>query len=259
MRIDDMGVVARLQVARGVETRNFDADHVLAVSHRAFLRHRFRQTVSVCLIVGLIVALALAGPIRVPGAGYVALPGSEQIRSLVGLETEWPQCTSADLTVEWGEISSRTVPVLFAGYVIEGATEVQSSRFDGQDPPSGNVSFSDLLQPEVARVLSIRAETHPAFDFSPRIDDGYGRLAQASKEARPDGKYVWWTASEMRSLPGVARCDGLPVTMGGEPSADITITSWNGTDSSGVVNCAAPPTHPSRVERQAASYCRFLD
>lgn len=258
MSIEGVDVEARLRAAGEVEAPGFDVDYVLVMSRRALWRRRSRQAIGACVIAAAVFVLALAGPMRVPGFGYVVLPGSEQVRGLVGWETEIPRCTDEDLTVEWGEVSSQIVPVLYAGYVVDHGTKVRSSTFEGGPLPSGKISYSDLLLPDVARVLSTRAEADRRFSLVPHIDDGYGRLARANVQVS-DGTHIWWTSSEFRTLSGVVRCDGLAVTPGGEPSADVTIRSWSGTDSSGIVDCAAPPVRPTAVENGAMAYCSRLN
>lgn len=83
----DTDVLARLRAgADTVEEHPFDAQAVLAGSRRALRRRRSWQAVSVCTTAAVVAfSLALAGPVPVPGLGDVTLPGSEQVRELLGL------------------------------------------------------------------------------------------------------------------------------------------------------------------------------
>ncbi|MEV0950318.1 hypothetical protein [Promicromonospora sp. NPDC050249] len=258
MSINDTDVVARLRAgADSMTGRDFDTHEVLEGSRRALRRRRSWQAAAAgTTAVAVALVLALAGPVPVPGIGKVALPGSEQIRRLVGLETEPAACPAEDLTIEWGEESSRTVAVLFVASV---STDdgVQEGTFEDGGLPEGRVT-APLLRPEVARALLPRAEHDRAFTFIKQIDDGYDRFATAQGNLPASG-YAWWTTSELRSLPGVVRCGGLPVTFDGDESAEFTITSWNGEDASGSVPCGSSPHGLNRVEREALGYCAYFD
>jgi hypothetical protein len=258
MSIDDNDVVARLRAgAESMTGRDFDPHEVLEGSRHALRRRRSWQAGAAgTTAVALTLVLALAGPVPVPWIGEVALPGSEQIRRLVGLEAEPAVCAAEDLTVEWGEESSRTVTVLFAASV-NTDDGVQEGTFEEDRLPEGRVA-SPLLLPEVARALPTRAERDRAFAFVARIDDGYDRFAAAQGNLPASG-YAWWTTSELRSLTGVVRCGGLPVTFDSDPSAEFTITSWNGEDASGSVPCAGSWSGLTRVEREARGYCAYFD
>lgn len=262
MSIDDTDVLARLRAgADQVERHEFDANHVLVGSRRALRHRRSWQAAGGCVTAAVVAfSLALAGPVPVPGVGDVTLPGSEQVRELFGLETGTPVCAvEDDLTLNWGDVKSRTMLVLTAGHVIDDGAAGESATFEDGTLPSGKVSTSDLLVPDVARALPARAAAEQHFDFFPEIDDGYDRLANMDTQDYPDGTYVLWTASELRSLHGVVRCGGLPITLGGGTSADFTITSWNGTDSNGILDCAEPPGRPTKMEREALEYCGYLE
>jgi hypothetical protein len=87
MSIDDTDVLARLRAgADTVEEHRFDAHEVLAGSRRALRRRRSWQAVGACTTAAAVAfSLALAGPVHAPGLGDVTLPGSEQIRELLGI------------------------------------------------------------------------------------------------------------------------------------------------------------------------------
>ncbi|WP_369370478.1 hypothetical protein AB1046_17010 [Promicromonospora sp. Populi] len=257
MSIDDTDVTARLRAgADSMTGRNFDTHEVLEGSKHALRRRRSWQAIAAGTTVVATLALALAGPVPVPGIGELALPGSKQIRSLFGLETEPAACVVEDLTVEWGEVSSRTEAVLFVASV---STDdgIQEGTIEDGSLPEARVA-APLLLPEVARALPTLAEHDRAFTFVAQIDDGYDRYTAAQGNLPPSG-YAWWTTSELRSLPGVVRCGGLPVTFDGDRSAEFTITSWNGEDASGYVPCINPPSGLSQVEREAVGYCEYFD
>ncbi|MFD6446688.1 SigE family RNA polymerase sigma factor [Promicromonospora sp. NPDC060204] len=64
-----------------------DGDRVLLQARAAARRRRAVQAVAtVAGVFVLVVGLLLAGPVRVPGLGPVALPGSEWLREVLGLE-----------------------------------------------------------------------------------------------------------------------------------------------------------------------------
>ncbi|MEV0892920.1 SigE family RNA polymerase sigma factor [Promicromonospora sp. MEB111] len=64
-----------------------DGDRVLLQARTAARRRRAVQTVAtVAGIFVLVLGLMLAGPVRVPGLGPVALPGSEWLREVLGLD-----------------------------------------------------------------------------------------------------------------------------------------------------------------------------
>ncbi|MFI2361510.1 SigE family RNA polymerase sigma factor [Promicromonospora sp. NPDC019610] len=64
-----------------------DGDRVLLHARAAVRRRRAVQAVvTVAGVFVLVVGLLLAGPVRVPGLGPVALPGSEWLREVLGLE-----------------------------------------------------------------------------------------------------------------------------------------------------------------------------
>ncbi|MDR7383259.1 hypothetical protein [Promicromonospora iranensis] len=93
MSIDDTDVLARLRAgADTVEEHRFDAHEVLAGSRRALRRRRSWQAVGACTTAAAVaLSLALTGPVPVPGLGDVTLPGSEQVRELLGI-TEVSGC-----------------------------------------------------------------------------------------------------------------------------------------------------------------------
>ena len=263
MSIDDRGVVARLQAgAEQVEDHEFDAGQVLSESRRALRRRRSWQAVAACTTAAAVTfSLALAGPVPVPGLGDVTMPGSEEIRELFGLEPE-PALTSCevddDLSAEWSDASTRTVLVSAVGHVIDEGAVVRSSTFEGENLPSGGVSAPERLLRDIpngiVHLFALR-ELHFAAD----VEDVNQRLADVDTQGLPDGTYIWWSATDQVSQSGVARCGGLPLTLDGEISAEFTITSWTGDDSSGVVDCADRPERPIRVVREALSNCSSLD
>ena len=83
----DTDVLARLRAgAETVQEHRFDAQTVLAGSRRALRRRRSWQAVGACTTAAVVAfSLALAGPVPVPGLGDVTLPGSEQVRELLGI------------------------------------------------------------------------------------------------------------------------------------------------------------------------------
>lgn len=87
MSIDDTDVLARLRAgADTVEERRFDAHEMLTESRRALRRRRTWQAAGACTTAVVVTfSLALVGPVPVPGLGDVTLPGSEQMRELLGL------------------------------------------------------------------------------------------------------------------------------------------------------------------------------
>lgn len=92
----DTDVLARLRAgADTVEEHPFDAEAVLAGSRRALRRRRSWQAVGACTTAAVVAfSLALAGPVPVPGLGDVTLPGSEQVRELLGIADADPaECT----------------------------------------------------------------------------------------------------------------------------------------------------------------------
>jgi hypothetical protein len=252
MSMDETDVIARLRAgADSLGGHPVDEHAVLAGSKRALRRRRTWQALGAGTTAAVVTfALALAGSVALPGVGEVTLPGGEQVRELVGLDTEPATCAAEDVTVEWGEVSSRTEPVAFV-YDRKGGPAVTSE----QRPPRGGISGPPLV-PEVAQALTTRAEEAQQFPVVKEIDDGIGRFDWRLADI-PDGWGVWWTTSELRSLPGVVRCGSLPVTFWGETSAEFTITSWSGKDESGFVSCVNPPAKPTQVEREVLDYCDF--
>ncbi len=109
MSIDDTDVLARLRAgADQAEERDFDAYQVLAGSRRALRRRRSWQAAGACTTAAAVTfALALAGPVPVPGLGDVTLPGSEQVRELFGL-AEAPECAVPEPTARRSPVESGT-------------------------------------------------------------------------------------------------------------------------------------------------------
>jgi hypothetical protein len=83
----DTDVLARLRAgADTVEEHQFDAQAVLVGSRRALRRRRSWQAAGACTTAAVVAfSLALAGPVPVPGLGDVTLPGSEEVRELLGI------------------------------------------------------------------------------------------------------------------------------------------------------------------------------
>ncbi|MFC4631861.1 hypothetical protein ACFO6V_26720 [Promicromonospora alba] len=83
----DTDVLARLRAgADTVKEHQFDAQAVLVGSRRALRRRRSWQAVGACTTAAVVAfSLALAGPVPVPGLGDVTLPGSEEVRELLGI------------------------------------------------------------------------------------------------------------------------------------------------------------------------------
>lgn len=250
MNIDETDVVARLRAgAESVTGHDLDADEVLTRSRRALRRRRSWQAFGAGTTAAVVTfALALAGTIPVPGMGEMTLPGSEQIRRLVGLETRAAECTPEDLTVEWGEISSRDVPIAF----VAGNYETGTGGSTGTDTATlAGVAGPELLI-ELKQALTARAEEERQFTYIPFL---YGREGRMEWDfGFEDGWGVWWTTSELRSLPGIARCGGRSVTSSGATSAEFTITSWNGENATGSLSCVNPPADPTPVEREAMDW-----
>jgi hypothetical protein len=99
MSIDDTDVLARLRAsADTVEEHRFDAHEVLTESRRALRRRRTWQAAGACTTAVVVTfSLALAGPVPVPGLGDVTLPGSEQMRELLGLaEADASDCVAPE-------------------------------------------------------------------------------------------------------------------------------------------------------------------
>jgi hypothetical protein len=98
----DTDVLARLRAgADTVEEHRFDAHAVLAGSRRALRRRRSWQAVGACTTAAVVAfSLALAGPVPVPGLGDVTLPGSEQVRELLGIaDADASRCEVPDPAV----------------------------------------------------------------------------------------------------------------------------------------------------------------
>lgn len=261
MSIDDTNVLARLRAgADQVERHEFDAGQVVAGSRRALRRRRTWQALGGgATAVAVAFSLALAGPVPVPGGGEVTMPGSERVRELFGLEARSTACAvDDDLTVEWGSSWSHEVLVRSVGHVIDGGAAVRSTTIEYEGLPAGEVSSPELLLSEVAQRLPKLGIQHQ-LEFAADTEDERALPADPDTRNVPDGKYIWWNARNLGKLSGVVRCDGLPVTRGGDVSADFTITTWNGARSSGVVDCGNSPERPSRLEREAMKDCEYLD
>lgn len=81
----DDAVVAYLRAnAPGLPAARFDPRAITARARRALRRRRLRASVvSVAAATSVYLALALAGPMAVPGLGSVAVPGSDALRPAV--------------------------------------------------------------------------------------------------------------------------------------------------------------------------------
>jgi hypothetical protein len=77
-------VVARLRGASAVPDARFDTGAVIAAVRRARRRRRRRQAV-VGGAAAVLLAVTVAGPLRVPGVGTVTMPGGHQVRTLLGV------------------------------------------------------------------------------------------------------------------------------------------------------------------------------
>jgi hypothetical protein len=111
MSIDDTDVLARLRAgADTVEEHRFDTHEVLAGSRRALRRRRSWQAVGACTTAAAVAfSLALAGPVPVPGLGDVTLPGSEQVREVLGLvDADTTRCEVPEPTVPRSPVESGT-------------------------------------------------------------------------------------------------------------------------------------------------------
>jgi len=86
--VPDDAIVARLRAgAPGLPAAPFDARAVTARARQASRRYRRRISVVTAILAGTLtgyLALALAGPLPVPGLGTVSVPGGAAIRSMVG-------------------------------------------------------------------------------------------------------------------------------------------------------------------------------
>ena len=111
MSIDDTDVLARLRAgADAVEEYQFDTDGVLAGSRSALRRRRSWQAVGACTTAAAVAfSLALAGPVPIPGVGEVTLPGSEQVRELLGFaEADVAECAVPEPAVRRDAVESGT-------------------------------------------------------------------------------------------------------------------------------------------------------
>jgi hypothetical protein len=107
----DTDVLARLRAgADTVEAHRFDAQAVLAGSRRALRRRRSWQAVGACTTAAVVAfSLALAGPVPVPGLGDVTLPGSEEVRELLGIaDADASRCDMPEPTVRQSPVESGT-------------------------------------------------------------------------------------------------------------------------------------------------------
>jgi hypothetical protein len=92
--LPDDAIVAHLRArAPGLPTAQFDARAVTARARHAWRRHRRRNTIVTAAVSGTVaayLALALAGPVSVPGLGTMSVPGGAAIRSMVSDLTGQP-------------------------------------------------------------------------------------------------------------------------------------------------------------------------
>jgi hypothetical protein len=77
-------VVARLRDASAVPDVRFDTGAVLSTVQRAQRRRRRRQALVGVAAAGVL-ALTVAGPLRMPGVGTVTMPGGHELRTLLGV------------------------------------------------------------------------------------------------------------------------------------------------------------------------------
>jgi hypothetical protein len=81
----DDDVIARLHEASEIPDVQFDTPAVLAMARRVLRRRRRRQAFGAVIGAGL-VAMTLAGPVHLAGVGSLTIPGSHQVRTLLGVE-----------------------------------------------------------------------------------------------------------------------------------------------------------------------------
>lgn len=142
MSIDDRDVLTRLRAgAEMVEEHRFDADQVLTGSRRALRRRRSWQAVGACTA-AVAFSLTLAGTVPVPGVGDVTLPGSVQMRELLGItESEASGCVVPEPAVRRSvDVDTASDPL--AGTVFDVAdarpiSDCYDVRIDGRFPHAG--------------------------------------------------------------------------------------------------------------------------
>jgi len=79
-------VVARLrEAAHAVPHVSFDTSAALAAARQA-LRRRRRRQLAVGVVAAGLLALTVASPVHLPGVGTVTMPGSHQVRGVLGVE-----------------------------------------------------------------------------------------------------------------------------------------------------------------------------
>lgn len=99
-------VVARLREASAVPDVRFDALAVLAMARRALRRRRRWQAFGGVVGAGVL-ALTLAGPVQLAGIGTLTIPGSHEVRTLLGVED--PDALAPASGIDLGELLSQFV------------------------------------------------------------------------------------------------------------------------------------------------------
>ena len=137
----DTDVLARLRAgADTVKEHPFDAQSVLAGSRRALRRRRSWQAVGACTTAAVVAfSLALAGPVPVPGLGDVTLPGSEQVRELLGI-ADASRCEAPEPAVRRSAVESGTTLRPAVTFDLARARAMSSCfdiRLDGQFSRAG--------------------------------------------------------------------------------------------------------------------------
>jgi hypothetical protein len=139
----DTDVLARLRAgAETVEEHPFDAEAVLAGSRRALRRRRSWQAAGVCTTAAVVAfSLVLAGPVPVPGLGDVTLPGSEQVRELLGIaDADASRCEAPEPVVRRSAVESRTTLRPAVTFDLARARAMSSCfdiQLDGQSSRAG--------------------------------------------------------------------------------------------------------------------------
>jgi hypothetical protein len=96
-------VVARLRKASAIPDVRFDTQAVVATAQRALRRRRRRQAFGV-VGAGLL-ALTVAGPVHLAGVGTLTIPGSHQVRTMLGVED--PDAPAPASGIDLGELLSQ--------------------------------------------------------------------------------------------------------------------------------------------------------
>jgi hypothetical protein len=143
-------VVARLrEAAHAVPDVRFDTPAVLATAQRALRRRRRRQTVAGLGAAGLL-ALTVAGPVHLPGVGTLTMPGSHQVRTVLGIEAP-------------------DAPAPAAGFVLDAPTQTEPGFNLGDllslfssEPPAPKTMAEEVASLQ-ADVLPVLEEIQPTW------------------------------------------------------------------------------------------------